>query len=143
MMSSSLSADRIGLITGASRGLGLALARELARAGWRLIIDARTAGELEQARAGLARWSEVVATTGDVSDPEHQQALTSAVARWGKLDLLVNNASILGPSPQPFLLEYPLEILEQVYRVNTLSPLSLIQRVRRYLSSNACIINIT
>ncbi|GER82382.1 short-chain dehydrogenase [Thermogemmatispora aurantia] len=143
MMSSSLSADRIGLITGASRGLGLALARELARAGWRLIIDARTAGELEQARAELARWSEVVATTGDVSDPEHQQALTSAVARWGKLDLLVNNASILGPSPQPFLLEYPLEILEQVYRVNTLSPLSLIQRVRRYLSSKACIINIT
>ncbi|MBX5458414.1 MAG: SDR family oxidoreductase [Thermogemmatispora sp.] len=143
MMSSSLSADRIGLITGASRGLGLALARELARAGWRLIIDARTAGELEQARAELASWSEVVAIAGDVSDPEHQQTLTSAVARWGKLDLLVNNASILGLSPQPFLLEYPLEALERVYRVNTLAPLALIQRVQRYLSSSACIINIT
>ncbi|WP_052887812.1 SDR family oxidoreductase [Thermogemmatispora carboxidivorans] len=143
MTSSSLGAVRTGLITGASRGLGLALARELARAGWRLIIDARTPGELEQARAELARWSEIVALAGDVCDAEHQQALTGAVARWGKLDLLVNNASILGPSPQPFLLDYPLAVLEQVYRVNTFAPLALIQRLHRYLSSDVCIINVT
>ncbi|WP_069804266.1 SDR family oxidoreductase [Thermogemmatispora onikobensis] len=143
MTSASLRAERTGLITGASRGLGLALARELARAGWRLIIDARTPGELEEARAELARWSEIVALAGDVGDAEHQQALTSAAARWGRLDLLVNNASILGPSPQPFLLDYPLTELERVYRVNTFAPLALIQLLHRYLSSGACIINVT
>ncbi|MBX5450202.1 SDR family oxidoreductase [Thermogemmatispora sp.] len=143
MTSLAENAGRTALITGASRGLGLALARRLAREGWRLVIDARTADELEQARAELAQWSEVVAIVGDISGIEHRQALTRAVACWGRLDLLVNNASILGPSPQPFLLSYPLDVLEKVYLVNTFSPLALIQHLHSYLPSGACIINIT
>nr|BBH94725.1 short-chain dehydrogenase [Thermogemmatispora argillosa] len=134
---------RTALITGASRGLGLALARQLARAGWRLVIDARTGSELEQARGELAAWSEIVALVGDVSEAGHRQALAQAVARWERLDLLVNNASILGLSPQPLLLDYPLDVLEQVYRVNTIAPLALIQQLKHYLLPGACIINIT
>src|SRR5437879_13011818 len=89
------------LITGASRGLGLALARQLAQQGWRLIIDARGSEELEKARLELAQWTTVVALAGDVTSSEHRKALAQAVAQEGKLDLLVNNASIIGPSPQP------------------------------------------
>jgi NAD(P)-dependent dehydrogenase (short-subunit alcohol dehydrogenase family) len=134
---------RWALITGASRGLGLALARRLARDHWGLVIDARGAAALEEARAELARWTEVVALAGDVGDPLHRQALAHAVAEHGRLTVLVNNASILGPSPQPFLLDYPLTALEEVYRINTIAPLALIQILRPYLSAEVCIINIT
>jgi NAD(P)-dependent dehydrogenase (short-subunit alcohol dehydrogenase family) len=131
------------LITGASRGLGLALACQLARQGWHLIIDARGDDELEAARLKLARWTDVVAIAGDVISREHRKALAQAVGREGRLDLLMNNASILGPSPQPVLLDYPLAVLEEVYRVNTIAPLALIQQMRPYLHEGACIINIT
>jgi NAD(P)-dependent dehydrogenase (short-subunit alcohol dehydrogenase family) len=113
------------LITGASRGLGLALARELARREWRLVIDARGAEALEAARAELAERTEVVALAGDVADPEHRRALVAAAGP--RIDLLVNNASVLGPSPQPQLADYPLDVLEYVYRVNVLAPLALVQ----------------
>jgi NAD(P)-dependent dehydrogenase (short-subunit alcohol dehydrogenase family) len=93
------------LITGASRGLGLALARELARRSWRLVIDARGAQALEAAREELAALTEVVALPGDVSDPAHRRALLEAAGP--RIDLLVNNASLLGPSPQPKLADYP------------------------------------
>jgi NAD(P)-dependent dehydrogenase (short-subunit alcohol dehydrogenase family) len=142
-MSFPLSPLQSALITGASRGLGLALARELARLQWRLIIDARGAAELEQARAELAQQTEVIALAGDVADAAHRERLAQAVARQGSLQLLVNNASILGPSPQPYLLDYPLDVLEQVYRVNTIAPLALIQLLRPYLGAGACVINIT
>ncbi len=131
------------LITGASRGLGLALARHLAQQHWRLIIDARGTEELETARQELAQWTSVVALAGDVSSRDHRNALAQAVSQVGPLDLLVNNASILGPSPQPALLDYPLEVLEQVYRVNTVAPLALIQQMRPYLPDGACILTIT
>ena len=131
------------LITGASRGLGLALARALAANGWTLIIDARGAEALEAARAELATRTRVVALAGDVTDAAHRQALAAVAADLGGLDALVNNASILGPSPQPELLDYPLDVLRAVYEANTLAPLALIQAAAPALKPGARVVNIT
>ena len=90
----------VAIITGASRGLGLALAAGLAGAGWRLVVDARGADELAAAVKEI-RSGGVVAVPGDVTDGAHRLALLAAADRLGGLDLLVNNAGILGPSPQP------------------------------------------
>ena len=135
--------NRTALITGASRGLGLALARALADEGWTLIIDARGEEALESARAELSEHTRVSAIAGDVSDPEHRAALAEAANEAGGLDALVNNASVLGPSPQPALLDYPLDVLEEVYRTNTLSPLALIQILRDELKQDARVVNVT
>jgi NAD(P)-dependent dehydrogenase (short-subunit alcohol dehydrogenase family) len=129
------------IVTGASRGLGLALARSLAERGWRLVIDARDGGALEQAAAGLRARTEVVAVAGDVADPSHREALVAAAG--GPIDLLVNNASTLGASPLPPLARYPLDELEQVYRVNALAPLALMQAVLPRLAEGARIVNVT
>jgi NAD(P)-dependent dehydrogenase (short-subunit alcohol dehydrogenase family) len=134
---------KTALITGASRGLGLALARRLAGEEWALIIDARGAEDLEAARAELAELTRVVAIPGDVTDEEHRQALVGAARDASGLDALVNNASILGPSPQPALLDYPLDALEEVYRANTIAPLALIQAVRSEFKPGARILNVT
>jgi NAD(P)-dependent dehydrogenase (short-subunit alcohol dehydrogenase family) len=135
--------DRTAIITGASRGLGLALARTLAEHGWTLIIDARTEEALESARAELSRSTRVIAIPGDVTDPEHREDLAEAAREAGGVDALVNNASILGPSPQPELLDYPLDVLEQVYHSNVISPLALIQALNNQLKPQARIINVT
>jgi NAD(P)-dependent dehydrogenase (short-subunit alcohol dehydrogenase family) len=131
------------LITGASRGLGLSLARALAPRGWRLVIDGRSASALEEARVELSAQTQIVAVPGDVSDPGHRCALLEATAGLGGIEALVNNASQLGPSPLPELLDYPLEALEQVYRTNVLAPLALIQTLRPQLKPRSVIINVT
>ena len=136
-------ATNTALVTGASRGLGLALARRLAREGWTLIIDARGEDTLESARAELPEHTRVVAIPGDVTNSEHRRMLARAAREAGGLDVLVNNASILGPSPQPDLLDYPLDRLEEVYRTNTIAPLALIQAVRDGLRPGARIVNVT
>ena len=127
------------IVTGASRGLGLALARSLADRGWRLVIDARDGAALERAAAGLP--TEVAAVAGDIADPGHRQGLVAAAG--GHLDLLVNNASILGPSPLPALARYPLDELEQVLRVNALAPLALMQLVLPVLAAGGRVVNVT
>jgi NAD(P)-dependent dehydrogenase (short-subunit alcohol dehydrogenase family) len=129
------------IITGASRGLGLALARALARDGWRLVVDARGAEALDTAAEELARLGDVTAIAGDVSDPEHRQALVDAAGE--RIDLLVNNASLLGPSPQPLLADYPLDVLERVYGVNVFAPLALIQIALPRMAEGGRILNIT
>lgn len=134
---------KVALVTGASRGLGLALARALARRDWRLVIDARGAEALEQARRELSAWTEVLALPGDVADPEHARSLVEGARRLGGIGVLVNNASILGPSPQPGLADYPIATLEQVYRVNVFAPLRLIQLALPLLEPGARILNIT
>ncbi|MDQ4069511.1 MAG: SDR family oxidoreductase [Actinomycetota bacterium] len=133
------------IITGASRGLGLALARALAERGWNLVLDARGGEALERAAEELAAASEVRAIPGDVADEGHRRALVEAAEELGGPDLLVNNASRLGPSPQPRLADYPLDEFRAVYEVNVTAPLALIQAALPLLSQSpqGGIMNIT
>jgi NAD(P)-dependent dehydrogenase (short-subunit alcohol dehydrogenase family) len=131
----------LAIITGASRGLGLELARALARREWALVIDARGAQELEAATRELGALTEVVALPGDVSDPEHRRALVAAAGET--VDVLVNNASVLGPSPQPMLADYPLAELERVFRVNSVAPLALAQLALPRLADGGRILNVS
>jgi NAD(P)-dependent dehydrogenase (short-subunit alcohol dehydrogenase family) len=118
---------RNALITGASRGLGRALATALATHGWRLVVDGRDADRLGAAVAGLADPHRVTAVPGDVADPRHRAALAEAVGP--RLDLIVNNASELGPSPLPQLADLRAEDLQRVLDVNVVAPLALVQAV--------------
>lgn len=116
------------LITGASRGLGKTLAQFLAAQGTDLILTARGNEALAEAANELSKYDgRTIALAGDVADANHRRALAEAAGELGGLDLLVNNASILGPSPLPPLTEYPMESLEQVLEVNFLAPLGLLQ----------------
>jgi len=128
----------VAIVTGASRGLGLALTRELATAGWKVIVDGRDGPALAAATDGLAH---VIAVPGDVTDPGHRAELVAAAGE--KIDLVVNNASLLGPSPQPPLADYPLDELRRVYEVNLIAPLALIQATLPSLGQNAAILDIT
>ncbi len=128
----------VAIVTGASRGLGLALTRELAGAGWKVVVDGRDGPALAAATDGLDR---VVVIPGDVTDPDHTAELVAAAG--APIDLLVNNASLLGPSPRPLLAEYPLDELRRVYEVNVIAPLALIQAALPCLGPNAAILDIT
>jgi NAD(P)-dependent dehydrogenase (short-subunit alcohol dehydrogenase family) len=131
------------LITGTSRGFGRAVALDLARRGWTLIIDARDSDALEAISRELARLTRVIPISGDIADPGHRARLAAAAHDLGRLDAVINNASTLGPSPLPALLEYPLPALEQVYRTNVIAPLALLQAVRDELRPGTRVINIT
>jgi len=129
--------DKTAVVTGASRGLGLALAAGLSARGWHVIADARDGDRLRA--TGLPGVTHI---PGDVTDPGHRNEIRAATE--GGVDLLVNNASALGPSPQPHLADYPLDILEHVYAVNTFAPLALIQALLPALRArHGRIINIT
>jgi NAD(P)-dependent dehydrogenase (short-subunit alcohol dehydrogenase family) len=128
----------VAIVTGASRGLGLALVRALAERGWRVVVDARDAQALAEAVGELEG---VVAIPGDVTDDWHRRALVAAAGE--RIDLLVNNAGALGPSPQPALAAYPLSELRRVYEANVFAPLALVQAALPSLAAGAAILNVT
>jgi len=136
---------KVALITGASRGLGFELAGFLAKQGYDLVLTARGADALEDAARSLEKHGgKVVALPGDVSKPEHRRRLTEAAESFGQLDLLINNASDLGAAPLPPLAEYPLDTLEEVFRVNLIAPLGLVQSTLPLLKeSGGTIINLS
>lgn len=139
-----MNATKTALITGASRGLGFALAQELAKQGWLLLINGRQAESLLAAQNELARHTRVIAISGDVRDEIHLLQLRNALKQqnW-TLDLLINNASALGVSPMVPLLEHPVDNLHEVFHTNIIAPLSLLQKVKPYLAEAATIINIS
>src|SRR6266702_1347698 len=118
----------VAIITGASRGLGLAMAQALAAQGWAVAADARHGGRLRDAARG-SQAGRVVAVPGDVTDAGHRAALVAAARALGPIALLMNNASRLGPSPQPGLADYPEPDLAAVYEVNVLAPVALTRLV--------------
>ena len=128
----------VGIVTGASRGLGLALVRVLAARGWRLVVDARDAAALVEATRGLPG---VTPVPGDVTDPAHRRALVAAAGE--RIDLLVNNASLLGPSPRPALADFPLDALRRVLEVNVVAPLALVQLALPRLRAGGAIVAVT
>ena len=129
---------KVAIVTGASRGLGLALTRALSERGWRVLVDARGEQDLERSVGGLAG---VTALTGDVADAGHRRALVEAAG--GRVDLLVNNAGVLGPSPRPPLALFPLADLGRVLEVNAIAPLALVQEALPRLAPGATVISIT
>src|SRR5256886_7463423 len=135
--------EKTVLITGASRGLGLALARGLAAHGWNLILTGRDAERLRSVRDELATRTPVAAIAGDVTDPVHRDALAVLARGNAGLDAVINNAGALGPSPQPVLLDYPLDVLSAVFESNVIAPLGELQAVRAELKPGARVINVT
>ena len=136
--------DRVAVITGASMGLGRALAEELSWRGWRLVVDARDGARLRAAVEALPLPRRVTAVAGDVADATHRRALAAAVEEHGRLDLLVNNASVLGPSPRPPLQALPPEELARILQVDAVAPLALAQRLLPMLeTTEGRLVNVT
>ena len=129
------------IVTGASLGLGFELAAALLREGHRVVVDARGARELDAASRALSALGDLVAIRGNVADHYHRRELVEAAGP--EIDLLVNNASVLGPSPQPRLVDYPIHVLEHVYRVNAVAPLALAQLVIPHMPPGGRILNVT
>ena len=137
--------NKTALVTGASKGLGQVIATYLARSGYDLVVTARNNDELVSVARRLSRNAvRVLAVPGDVAEPTHRARLVDAARELGGLDVLVNNASDLGPSPMPALSEYPLEDLETVMRVNVIAPIALVQEALPLLSARrGLVVNIT
>jgi short-subunit dehydrogenase len=135
---------KTALITGASKGLGYALANELAHKGWNLLINARDAKKLLSAKNNLKEFTNVIAISGDVRDEIHLWQIAEALAtnHW-QLDLVVNNASALGLSPMPALLNHPVDDLHTIFHTNMIAPISLLQKIKGFLKPGAKIINIS
>jgi len=135
----------VAVITGASQGLGLALAAALADAGWSLVVDARRTDRLEAAATRLRDGSsaEIVAIPGDVADAEHRAAIARAAATLGPVQLLVHNASTLGASPLPALTTIPVDVLRLVFEVNVIAPVALTQVLDAALAPGATVVAIT
>ncbi len=135
---------RVALVTGASRGLGRALAAELVWQGWHVIADGRDGARLTRAVGEMPRPEAVTAVAGDVASPVHRARLVDAARGAGRLDLLVNNASALGPSPLPALTDLPLWELERVLAVNVVAPLALFQLLAARLEeSGGVVVNVS
>jgi NAD(P)-dependent dehydrogenase (short-subunit alcohol dehydrogenase family) len=132
----------VAIVTGASRGLGFALAEGLVDTGWRVVIDGRDGAALRDAAQLLGPSATAIA--GDITDAAHRAALVAAAEEQGGADLVVNNAGILGPSPQPPLAEYPLDVLRVVYEVNVVAPVALAQAVLPGLRARrGALVNVT
>jgi NAD(P)-dependent dehydrogenase (short-subunit alcohol dehydrogenase family) len=142
-MATTTSPHPVAVITGASQGLGLALATALARDGWSLVLDARRADRLEAAAAGLSGPGTVTAIPGDVAEASHRQALAEAAAALGPVRLVVNNASTLGASPLPTLTDVDPDVLRRVFEVNLIAPLALLQALDPHLAAGATVVNVT
>jgi NAD(P)-dependent dehydrogenase (short-subunit alcohol dehydrogenase family) len=138
-------AARVALVTGASRGLGRVLAGFLAAEGYELIVTARGEAGLADAAAALRERGGVVhALSGDVSEAAHRSTLARRVEQLGRLDLLVNNASDLGPTPLPELARYPLVGFRSVLETNLVAPLALVQETLPWLErSRGTVVNIS
>jgi NAD(P)-dependent dehydrogenase (short-subunit alcohol dehydrogenase family) len=133
----------VAVITGASQGLGFALADALAREGWALVVDARRADRLARAADALGAHTTVRAVAGDVNDPEHRRALAHAAAELGPVRLLVNNASTLGASPLPRLRDVTTDVWHAVFATNVVAPLALVSELDVQLAPGATIVAIT
>jgi len=139
----------IAVVTGASQGLGRAVALELAERGWSLVLDGRRVDALAEAEraivARLAPGASLVAVAGDVAEAGHRRDLVRGAQRLGGLDLVVNNAGTLGAAPLPSLVSYPLDALEQTLTTNVVAPLALVQEAVGLLrrSARPAVMNIT
>lgn len=132
------------LINGASKGFGYALAHSLAEQGWSLVLTARNEEHLSRAREQLSGLTEVSIVVGDISEEKHQLALMNHLVREEiKLDLVVNNASELGISPMKPVLEYPVDKILPLIKVNTVAPVAVLQRIMTRLEEGAQIVNVS
>lgn len=138
MTAHTTSTSPVAVVTGGSHGFGRAVASALVERGWSVVIDGRRADDLAEAARSIG--GDVVAIAGDVADPRHREALAGAATSIGPVLLLVNNASVLGPSPQPRLRDYPLDVLTEVYAVNVLAPIGLAQQLLPSIAQNRGII---
>ncbi|TMK21861.1 MAG: SDR family oxidoreductase [Actinobacteria bacterium] len=133
----------VAVVTGASQGLGLALAKALSDEGWWLIVDARDGRRLQAAVARLPEDRIVVTVPGDVADAAHREAIARAATALGPVSLVINNASTLGASPLPRLDRIDPATFARIFAVNVIAPVALVQALVDDLAPGATIINVT